>query len=364
MKPVLPLLPVLNIGKLTSYQGNPDKQQTSFSPGQILQGRIIGRENNQIVININGREFKTADKTSLQTGERLYLQVTATTPQISLKIINDSLLENISRSLHLLATGSSPGSLLASLASRVSTNGLSKATIQSLAFFSSFLPTSKESANKQKQQTDSSSQISTSHHKQVPDGQQLKQLFNQFGLNLEQLFATGKKENGPHTIKSALLDIIRLNHGSKSVQQAQQLLATTELFQMLHIRFAIESIFFHPLPLPFIREGYLLAEADNKKVRPETDNEIKKYSLHLNLEGLGNLKVELTQQENGLHIRFFAEDRQRTRFLAESKIELQKKLTDIQLESVQFLTGAENPTRTLMKMLTGKSSGTIDTSAV
>lgn len=361
MKPASSLLPALNIGKYHPYQGNPDKEQSFFSKGQLLQGRIIGKENNQLILDINGKQFKADCKASLPTGERLNLQVTATTPEISLKIINDSLLKNISRSLHLLATGKSPGSALASLASQVPSEGLSKATIQALSFFSSFMTKSEQSIGQQ--QTGSLAQSNSSHNKPIPDGQGIKQSFNRFGLNIEQLLATGKKKDSIHIIKSALLDIIHLSNDPKSVQQAQQLLPTIELFQMLQIRFAIESVFFQPLTLPFIREGYLLIEPDEDKKTSETDEKTKKYSLHLNLEGLGNLKVELEQQENGINIRFFAEDRQRTKFLAKSKEELNDFFTTVQLGSVQFLTGTENPTRTIIKMLTDKSSGIINTRA-
>ncbi len=359
MKLASPLLPVLQIKQSQPCQGGADKQQKIFSRGQILDGRVIGRENNQLTLDINGRQFIADGKTSLQTGERVGLQVTGTTPQVTMRVLGDSLMHNISSSLHLLATGSSPGYALASLASRVPTEGLSKATIQTLAFFSSFLPGGEESSGKQ--QTGSFGKSDAAQHKAVPDAAALKYLFNRSGLNLEQLLAAGKKEDAAHTMKSALLDIIPLGHDPKTVQQAQQLLSTVELFQMLQIRFAIESIFFQPLTLPFINEGFLLVEPDHRKSGSETDEKIKKYCLHLNLDGLGNLRIELEQQENGFHIRFFGEDQPRTKFLADNRTELHEKFKDIELASVQFLTGAENPTRTLMKILTGESSGIINT---
>lgn len=360
MKSDSSLLPVLNIGKLHFYQGNTDKQQTFFSPGQLLKGKIIGKENNQLILDINGKQFKTNHNASLPAGEKLNLQVIATTPQqISLRVITDSLIQNVSSSLHLLATGSGSGSALASLSSRVSKDGLSKATLQTLAFFSSLLATSAQLTVRQ--QTDNYGLLSASQHRFSLQGQELKQLLNRSGLNLEQFLAAGQKEYTVRNIKSALLDIIQIGHDPKTVQQAQQLLSTIDLFQLLQIRFAAESVFFQPLPLPFVKEGYLLVEPEDRKEESKADKKIKKYSLHLNLEGLGNIEIELKQQENGIHIRFFAEDQERTEFLAQNRDDLHKKLTNIQVGSVQFLTGAENPTGTLVKMLTAKSSGIINT---
>ncbi len=360
MKLASPLLPVLHIRNFQPVQANADKQQNFFSPGQLLQGRVTGKENNQFSLDINGKQFTINGKISLPTGTKLNLQVTSITPHITLKVVNDSLTRNINNSLHLLTGGLGPGLTLAALASRIAKDGLSKATIQTLGFFSSLLLTAETSALNNK--SNNYGALHAGQHQAFPNVQELKLLFRRSGLSLEQLLIDGKKQDATHTIKSALLDIIQSSHNQNHVQQAGQLLATIDLFQILQIRFAMDSIFFQPVILPFLCGGYLLVQPDNSK-DPSEEEKIKKYSLHLQLEGLGNLKIELEQQKNGIHIRFFTEDRQRTEFLADNRAELHEKFTDLQLASVQFLTGAENPTQTIMKMLSGTSSGIIDTRA-
>ncbi len=198
------------------------------------------------------------------------------------------------------------------------------------------------------------------------DGSDLKQFIERLGTNLEHLLAAGKKEEAAGTLKSTLLEISHNLSENKPLQhQADQLTSTLELFQLLQIRLAGESAFVLPLPLPFLNQGFLLVEPDRHQgeQNPQGDPDEKKYSLHLQLEGLGNLRIELQHQNAGIRIRFFSQDTERTEFLAEHRRELDQWLTAAPLESVQFLTGANEPIKELLCHITDETTGILDTSA-
>ena len=198
------------------------------------------------------------------------------------------------------------------------------------------------------------------------DGPDLQQFIERLGTNLEQLLAAGKKEEAAKTLKSTLLEISHNLSENKPLQQkADQLTSTLELFQLLQIKLAGESAFVLPLPLPFLNQGFLLVEPDRHRNGQERQGEPyeKKYSLHLQLEGLGNLRIELQQQKTGMRIRFFTQDTERTQFLADHRRELEQWLTAAPLESVQFLTGADEPIKELLSHMTDETTGVLDTSA-
>lgn len=198
------------------------------------------------------------------------------------------------------------------------------------------------------------------------NGRDLKQFITRLGTNLESLLAAGKKEEAAKTLKSTLLEISHNLADNKPLQQqADQLTSTLELFQFLQIRLAAESALVLPLPLPFLNQGFLLVEPDHHQSgqEPQGDENTKKYSLHLQLEGLGNLRIELRQLKAGLQIRFFSQDSGRTKFLADHRQELGHWLTAASLASVQFLTGAEEPVKELLSHMADETTQMVDTSA-
>ncbi|PID72065.1 MAG: hypothetical protein CSB34_04330 [Desulfobulbus propionicus] len=199
-----------------------------------------------------------------------------------------------------------------------------------------------------------------------PTGQALHQLVDRLGLNMEQLLAQGKREEAVQTLKFALLELgQQLTGTTTSGEQANQMLQTVELYQMLQVKLASEAIFFMPLPLPFLDQGYLIIDQ-----QPEQENQgqnegetTTQYTLHLQLEGLGNLRIEIKQRETSADINFYGEDQQKMAFMREHKEELARWLTAIELSSAQFFTGAENPAQALLKNIANAPAGMINTQA-
>ncbi|HEB49839.1 MAG TPA: hypothetical protein ENI89_04450 [Desulfobulbus sp.] len=196
-------------------------------------------------------------------------------------------------------------------------------------------------------------------------GDDLRRLTDRLGLDMERLLAEGRREEAVQTLKSALFEISRSMTGQQAEGAPERLLGTLELYQMLQIRLAPEGLFFLPLPLPFLSQGYLLVDENTGDRKDRSDAEPKMFHLHLQLEGLGNIQVDITRRGDGVGLRFLTEDPERAGFMAGHRAELEQWLTALRLDSVSFLSGARDPAAGLLrKMLpAGSSSGILDTRA-
>ena len=185
-------------------------------------------------------------------------------------------------------------------------------------------------------------------------------------MNLERLFAEGRQEEAVRTLKFALLELgQQLPAGERGTVQADQLVRSIELFQLLQIRLAGESLFFLPLPFSFLDQGYLLVDADrgHDPDRQGDEPAHQRCELHLRLEGLGNLQISVHQADGRLAVRFLAEDSERARFLADHRGELERRLSAEAPASVQFLVGAREPVGSLLERIVRGVTGMVDTQA-
>ena len=206
------------------------------------------------------------------------------------------------------------------------------------------------------------------HGPRIPaGGQGLKHLIDRIGTNLERLLAEGKTDHAAATLKSALLDIRKQLNGNKEISsQAGHLSSTIEAIQMLQVRLAQDAIFLLPLPFPFLEQGFLVVDRDRAGEQENTrkqDGNRQRYSLYLQLAGLGNLRIDLHPGDSGTRILFYAQDSERARFLSQYRAELLDMLTATTPESIQFLTGAEDPLGTLLAQITDSSASLLSTTA-
>ncbi|MCL2457569.1 MAG: hypothetical protein FWF31_01705 [Desulfobulbus sp.] len=198
----------------------------------------------------------------------------------------------------------------------------------------------------------------------------LSERFRRLGLNMERLLAGDEPEAAIHTLKFALLELTQqagraAGRGGAAPDQLGQLI---ELYQLVQHRLAHESLVFLPLPLPFLQQGYALFKSDCYDSEAEAANkhagrENPSVALHLRLEGLGNLQIDIRRQEDRVAIRFLAENAEKAKFIAEFRQELEQWLTSGKLESVQFLIGAQEPIKSLLEKIMPDRAGMIDTSA-
>jgi len=201
------------------------------------------------------------------------------------------------------------------------------------------------------------------------DGSKLREVTGRLGMNMEQLLANNNREQAVQTLKYALLELSQqVPVNDNSHDQAEQIVKSIELYQLLQIRLASESLFFLPLPFSFLDQGYLLVNADHPQNASEenpgaAEQSAQRFELHLQLEGLGNLQIDLHQSEGGITLKFLAEDIERAKFLAGFRTELGQWLTAVDLESAQFLVGAKEPAKTLLEKIIHGATGMVDTQA-
>ncbi len=207
----------------------------------------------------------------------------------------------------------------------------------------------------------------TLHRQAATDADnQLQQLIQRLGLNMEQLFAEGKNQQAQATLKFALLELNQHMGEEFRPQQSpsSQLLQTVDLYQMIQLRLAGESLFFLPLPFSFLEQGFLLIDNEESLSQEHERPEARTYSLHLSLEGLGNLKIEVRQLDNRASIHIYTEDREKLNFIKEESGNLQSQLSAVELHSLQFTVQKEKPVNTLIsKVLTNKTTRLLNTKA-
>ncbi len=201
------------------------------------------------------------------------------------------------------------------------------------------------------------------------DGKILRETGERLGMNMERLLAEGRRGEATHTLKYALLDLAQnLPPGEegKDIRAAGLMTRAIEGWQAVQIRLATESLFFIPLPFSFLNQGYLLVSDEGSQEQEERSSGQNglQVSLRVHLEGLGNLRIDIAWKEEGSSFTFFAEDRERARFLSLHHDELKEFLTTAHPESVRFLTGAGDPMAELLaKAFPGADDGMINTKA-
>jgi len=197
-------------------------------------------------------------------------------------------------------------------------------------------------------------------------GQHLREIVDRLGINMEQLFAHGDRQQAVQTLKFALMELAqRLPATDPGVGQADQITRTIELYQLLQIRLAGEALFFLPLPFSFLEQGFLLVDGDRSGDQGEKSSEQagKSIELHLRLQGLGNLRIAIQLGASGVALDFMAEDAQRAKFLADHREEVHQWLTATNVASIRFLVGSGEPVATLLEKIIHGSTGMVDTSA-
>jgi hypothetical protein len=241
----------------------------------------------------------------------LRLLVVENKPQLVLRLFQDNLLERLTHTVHLLEGKCELAGALQQLTSSQGTekNLQEKSLDKLLDFFSPFRAESPETLS----------------------GKELQLLARHLGLTLEADLARGPSAVEPDNLKSLLLSTVRAGDEQQpeAVEKAEQLLHKLELFQLCNLRLARQGANLLPLPLPFLDNGYLVAEKDAGS-DPEQPT-ARKISLYLSLQGLGDLRIDLLQEAEGLFVRFTCDSGDKTDFLSGQESELRSMLTALPL---------------------------------
>ncbi len=188
----------------------------------------------------------------------------------------------------------------------------------------------------------------------VPQGGKLGVLSQLFGFYLETELLRGKKKAALASLKLSLLNLQK-----EMGREVEEPLRRLELFQLCKAKLADEQVQFLPLPFNELEEGYLLAER-NGDVNDE-DNAPLQLSLSLRLSALGNIRIDMLYDGDGLHLRLAAEGEEKMKYLQVCSPELKQSLQAVTLRGVSFSADAQPPTRQLQQRLLPESISMLDT---
>jgi hypothetical protein len=347
MDTITPLTSISPIGSSTSQGRGRNQNQQTPSQGQLLKALVLEvKGGDRFILDIGGTLQTVRSEAALSPGQTLKLQVVKTEPQIELKIISNPLDQLQGRSLTLLGKNIDLAGLF---------QGFQQHNPPPLETVS---PTSRSVL-------ESFFSLQQNGVEGKDGGAILKHLIDSLGLNLEQLLARGDKNSAVLTLKAALLEIAHsFNTASAIAETTNKILATLELFQLTQLQIGNSTHLIFPLPLPFIEQGYLLVEQDDKKSAANnsagTEN---RFSLHLTVSDLGNLQIDFLQNMEGLFIRFRAGNQEKADFIETFGADLKKAITDIPFISLSFSGDAPDPIHDLVRQLVPAGNSMLDTTA-
>ena len=279
--------------------------------GQLVNATVAEGGHSEVLLDLNQQRLRAQTRIPLQTGQKLRLQVVKNGPQLQLRVLQNNVLERLSHAIHLLEGKSDlTGALQQLTSSKSSDTPRQKAALNKLLDFLTPLKSATPEAL---------------------SGKNLQLLARHLGLTLEAELAQSPESVEPANLKSLLLAHCRNNDSRDpdAADPAEQLLQKLELFQLCNLRLARQAAMLLPLPLPFLDNGYLVAERDGSS--DEEQQQAKKISLYLSLQGLGELRIDLLQEKEGLFVRFTCDNSDKSSFLAKQEQELRDLLTALPL---------------------------------
>ncbi len=346
MNTINALTAITPVGSSTSDSSQRQQNQSFGKPGQFLTATVLeSADKNQFYLDIQGQKILAkSDSVSLSPGAKLKLEVLATKPELELRIVSKNPEMFFGKTLTLLSKNLDISTLFQSLQTSPSPL-FDKLSTLSQDGLKTFLSLQQEP-------------LTT-----IDSGKNLKLLLDRLGLNLESVLARGNKnQQGAQTLKSALLEINSLlKSGSELAETTNRLLGTIELYQLANLRLSNDNLLVFPLPLPFLNHGYLLVERDSKQTPETKDTNPQRFSLHLNLEPIGNIEISFLHNSEGLYIRFLCETEEKSFFTSAQQDELKQAISSTDILGLSFGVGAGNPAQALIQQLIPDGETMLDT---
>lgn len=334
-------------GKISTLSGISSRQPLQQQAGQVLKAQVLEvRGESRFLLQVGENKLVARSEVPLRAGQTLQLQLTATSPELQLKIVGDTVNQFLGRSLTLIGNTIDTRSLFSAL-QQPST------LFQSLSFNS-------------KQALDSFFSLQNNSPGSVENGAILKQLIDNIGLSFENLISRGGSEKASQSLKAALFEIIfTLKSGQQIQDNANRLLSTLEFFQLAQLHTDANQQFIFPLPLSFIEQGYLLVDRKDDESGEGGDYEKQDYrfSLHLKMTELGNLRIDFFHTAEGLFIRFHTESDEKSEFIESFSEELRKQITEAPIIGLSFAADADDPVAELARLILPEGKSVLDTTA-
>ena len=190
---------------------------------------------------------------------------------------------------------------------------------------------------------------------QQPEGGQLGLLSQLFGFHLEAELLKGKKKEALASLKMSLLSMQK-----ELGVEGEEPLRRLEMFQLCKARLAEEQVQFLPLPFNELEEGYLLMENLQEQDDDEAAEQPVQLSLSLRLSALGNMRVDMLYDKQGLHLRMACEDKEKMTYLQDHTVELEESIETVPLQGVSFSADAQVPAVQLLERLLPEARGMLD----
>jgi hypothetical protein len=344
MNTINPLSGITPVGTATSDSGGKGRES------QIRQGRLFratvleAKSANTFVLEIGGNKITAQTRTPLSIGQSLNLQVLSTSPQVELQIVSDSTRLLAGKSITLLGDGIDIKGLFTLLRTTAASplaelQPLTRNTLQTFSLINQEMLAGKDGGNL------------------------LKQLLDRLGLSFETLLARGDTRNAQNSLKAALLELSQAFKGAGQLAETtNKLISTIELYQLTQLQLEKQNIFIFPLPLPFLQKGYLLIEDYRRGKADESDAEdTARYSLHLALQGLGNLRIDIFENHEGLFLRFVSDSKEKISFLEQFKDDLLLNMVDKNIAGVSFVEEQTDPAADLLKRILPEGESLVNT---
>ncbi len=346
MSTVSPLSGISPIGSSTSDASNRGK---FFQPpqGNILKALVAEvKSPTMFILEIAGHKVPAHSENELSVGQTLKLQVLSTSPQIELKIINDSNNLLAGKSIKLLGENIDIRALFSSLQKITPSpleniSALSRQTLESFFLFNQNQLSGKDG------------------------GALLKHFIDRLGLSFEALLARGEAGDAKQTLKSALLELAQaFKSADHLAENTTKLLNTLELYQLAQLQLDKDNVYIFPLPIPFLEKGYLLVEKHESGSDTDTSAQgEERFSLHLSLEGLGNLRIDILKSPEGIYLRFLSDSKEKLQFIESFKDDLLVNSVDSYILGVSFSQEPLDTAADLLKKLLPDGESLVNTKA-
>lgn len=182
-------------------------------------------------------------------------------------------------------------------------------------------------------------------------GKFLKNSLEQLGFRSETVTDQGKGQDSATRLKSVLAEIVHIFRGQEEIGSAAgRLLATLESSQFVQASLQQENGILFPLLFSFLEKGYLLVDQEAGRRKEEECGEgDSSCTLHLTVEGLGNIRVRCVQNEKSVRIAFFLDSQEKADFVAALGAELKERISSAPLLSLSFAVGAGSPVTALLQ---------------
>ena len=191
---------------------------------------------------------------------------------------------------------------------------------------------------------------------QQPEGGQLGFLSQLFGFHLEAELLQGKKKEALANLKANLLAL-----QEEFGDDVKEPLRRIELFQLCKARLSQDQVQFLPLPFNELEEGYLLMEeAPQEEGRENAEAASLHLTLSLRVSALGNMRIDMLYDKQGLLLRMACEDKEKMEYLQGHIDELTGVIEAVPLRGVSFAADAQLPSRQLLEKLLPEALGMLD----